>query len=161
MLPLFLFLFTLTEHTYNILYIILVERHSWSPHCFRSVEGLVWGAVYGAQESIPRNEFRSLCSLAGRYDNPIPTRSLAPIDCLKIPVQEYYILYSVQSWNSWKYNFVDISGNNLEINHTWGSYLCLCLNVFLKSDIHEKTLVFFIDSDSYGFSLGLPPSNSF
>jgi hypothetical protein len=25
-----------------------------------------------------------LCSLAGRYDNPIPTRFLAPIDCLKI-----------------------------------------------------------------------------
>jgi hypothetical protein len=27
----------------------------------------------------------SLCSLAVRYDNPIPTRFLAPIDCLKIP----------------------------------------------------------------------------
>ncbi len=27
----------------------------------------------------------SLCSLAGQYDNPIPTRSLAPVDCLKIP----------------------------------------------------------------------------
>ena len=27
----------------------------------------------------------SLCSLAGRYDNPIPTRFLAHIDCLKIP----------------------------------------------------------------------------
>ncbi len=27
----------------------------------------------------------SLCSLAGRYDNPIPPRFLAPIDCLKIP----------------------------------------------------------------------------
>jgi hypothetical protein len=26
----------------------------------------------------------SLWSLAGRYDNPIPTRFLAPIDCLKI-----------------------------------------------------------------------------
>jgi hypothetical protein len=26
-------------------------------------------------------------SLVGRYDNPIPTRSLAPIDCLKIPAQ--------------------------------------------------------------------------
>ncbi len=25
-----------------------------------------------------------LCSLAGRYDSPIPTRFLAPIDCLKI-----------------------------------------------------------------------------
>ncbi len=24
-----------------------------------------------------------LCSLAGRYDNPIPTRFLAPIDCFK------------------------------------------------------------------------------
>jgi hypothetical protein len=27
----------------------------------------------------------SLCSLAGRYENPIPYRCLAPIDCLKIP----------------------------------------------------------------------------
>ena len=38
----------------------------------------------------PRNRFQgmnsvSLCSLAGRYDNPIPTRFLAPMDCLKIP----------------------------------------------------------------------------
>jgi hypothetical protein len=38
----------------------------------------------------PRNGFQgmnsaSLWSLAGRYDNPIPTRCLAPIDCLKIP----------------------------------------------------------------------------
>jgi hypothetical protein len=42
--------------------------------------------VYGAQESIPRNEFRQpMYSLVGRYDNPIPPRFLAPIDCLKIP----------------------------------------------------------------------------
>ncbi len=36
---------------------------------------------------IPRNEFNSasLCNLAGRYDNPIPPRFLAPIDSLKIP----------------------------------------------------------------------------
>jgi hypothetical protein len=27
----------------------------------------------------------SLCGLAGRYDNHIPPRLLAPIDCLKIP----------------------------------------------------------------------------
>jgi hypothetical protein len=38
----------------------------------------------------PRNRFQgmssaSLCSLAYRYDNPIPTRFLAPIDCLEIP----------------------------------------------------------------------------
>jgi hypothetical protein len=37
----------------------------------------------------PRNRFKginsaSLCSLAVRYDNPIHTRFLAPIDCLKI-----------------------------------------------------------------------------
>jgi hypothetical protein len=41
----------------------------------------------------PRNRFQginsaSLCSLAGRYDNPIPTRFLAPIECLKIPAQD-------------------------------------------------------------------------
>ncbi len=29
----------------------------------------------------------SLCSPAGRDDNPIPTRFLAPLDCLKIPAQ--------------------------------------------------------------------------
>jgi hypothetical protein len=38
----------------------------------------------------PRNRFQgldpaSLCSLAGRQDNIIPTRFLAPIDCYKIP----------------------------------------------------------------------------
>ncbi len=38
----------------------------------------------------PRNRFQginsaSLCILAGRYDNPLPTRFLAPIEWLKIP----------------------------------------------------------------------------
>ncbi len=40
----------------------------------------------------PRNRFQginsaSLCSLAGRYDNPILTRCLAPIDFFLIPAQ--------------------------------------------------------------------------
>ncbi len=44
------------------------------------------------KESIPRNRFKgidssSLCSLAGRYDNPIPTWCLTSIDCSKIPSQ--------------------------------------------------------------------------
>ncbi len=30
---------------------------------------------------------RNVYSLAGRYDNPIPTRFLVPTDCLKIPTQ--------------------------------------------------------------------------
>jgi hypothetical protein len=35
---------------------------------------------------MPRNQFRqAVYSLAGRYDKPIPTRFLAPIDCFKIP----------------------------------------------------------------------------
>ncbi len=32
----------------------------------------------------------SLCSLAGRYDNSIPTSFLATIDCLKIPAQDAF-----------------------------------------------------------------------
>jgi hypothetical protein len=32
-------------------------------------------------------ELYSVCSLAGRYDNPIPPWFLAPIDFLKIPAQ--------------------------------------------------------------------------
>ncbi len=31
----------------------------------------------------------SLCSLAGRYDNPIPTRFLVPIDCLKFQLRYF------------------------------------------------------------------------
>ncbi len=43
----------------------------------------------------PRNRFQemnsaSLCSLAGRYDNPISTRSLYPIDWLKMPALKYH-----------------------------------------------------------------------
>ena len=35
------------------------------------------------------NSTNLICSLAGRYDNPILSRFLAPIDCLKIPAQEW------------------------------------------------------------------------
>jgi hypothetical protein len=48
--------------------------------------------VYGAQESIPRKDSASLRSLAGRYDNLIPSRFLAHIDCLNIPAQTQVIL---------------------------------------------------------------------
>ncbi len=46
----------------------------------------------------PKNRFQginsaSVCSLAGRYDNPIPTPPPPPRDSLKIPA-----LYSVLSW---------------------------------------------------------------
>jgi hypothetical protein len=43
-----------------------------------SIFKLFWG---------PGIDPASLCSLAGRYDNPIPTRFLAPLDCSKIPAQ--------------------------------------------------------------------------
>jgi hypothetical protein len=39
----------------------------------------------------PRTNSASICSLAGRYDNPIPTRFLAPLDCLKIPALDRYL----------------------------------------------------------------------
>jgi hypothetical protein len=43
----------------------------------------------------PKNQFQGtnsarLCSLAGRYENPIPPRCLAPIDFLKIPALATY-----------------------------------------------------------------------
>ncbi len=51
---------------------------------------LAWDAIYflNFKESRIRVQgtfSASLCSLAGRYDNPIPTRFLARIDCSKIP----------------------------------------------------------------------------
>ncbi len=45
----------------------------------------------------PRNRFQgmhsaSLCSMAGRYDNPLPPRCLAPIDSLKVPALWSWVL---------------------------------------------------------------------
>jgi hypothetical protein len=40
----------------------------------------------------------SLCSLAGRYDNPIPPRFLAPIDFLKIPAQYTELEFLKSLW---------------------------------------------------------------
>jgi hypothetical protein len=57
--------------------------HKLNPNC-KTAEA-VFLNVYGTPESIPRNEFRQPCSLAGRYDNPLPPRFLAPLDSLKIP----------------------------------------------------------------------------
>jgi hypothetical protein len=50
----------------------------------------------------PRNRFSginsaSLCSLAGRYDIPLPTRCLAPIDFLKMPA--LHRLSELIPWN--------------------------------------------------------------
>ncbi len=35
----------------------------------------------------------SLCSLAGRYETPIPRRCLAPIDFLKIPALLLFLIF--------------------------------------------------------------------
>ncbi len=40
-----------------------------------------------------------VCILAGRYENSIPTRFLAPIDCLKIPAQYSWLLPQVKTGN--------------------------------------------------------------
>jgi hypothetical protein len=46
---------------------------------------LLKGPRIDSKESIP-----PACSLTGRNDNPLPTRFLAPIDCLKIPALETF-----------------------------------------------------------------------
>ncbi len=53
----------------------------------------------------PKNWFHGtnsgrLCSLAGRYDKPIPKSFLAPIDCLKIPTL-LTLNYSAQCTHIW------------------------------------------------------------
>jgi hypothetical protein len=49
----------------------------------------------------PRNRYQgmnsaSLCSLAGRYDNPFPPRFLASIDSLNIPEPVFLNVYGAQ-----------------------------------------------------------------
>jgi hypothetical protein len=54
---------------------------------FRDFAEPVFLNVYGAPESIQGMNSASLFSLAGRYDNPLPPRFLAPIASLKIPAR--------------------------------------------------------------------------
>jgi hypothetical protein len=78
----------------------------------------------------PKNRFQGtnsarLCSLAGRYDNPLPTQFLAPTDCLKIPAQYSSGLFSSKTDKSRVTNFsgdiymsVD-SGNGCITKRIW------------------------------------------
>jgi hypothetical protein len=50
--------------------------------------GAVFLNFHWAQELIPRIDSASLCGLVGQYDNPIPTRLLAPIGISKITAQD-------------------------------------------------------------------------
>ncbi len=56
------------------------RHHSVQSRFFKRL----WSPGIDSKEWIPPAYLRSL---AGRYDNPIPFRFLAPIDCLKIPAQ--------------------------------------------------------------------------
>ncbi len=69
--------------TCKYLYCALCQPERWG------VGRFIWDRIYKLFKEA-KNGFQginsaSLCSLAGRYDNPIPTRFLAAIDCLKIP----------------------------------------------------------------------------
>ncbi len=59
---------------------MLICGPSWRDVVYVVYTEPVFLKVYGAHEPTPRNDSARLCSLAGRYDNPIPTRFLAPID---------------------------------------------------------------------------------
>ncbi len=70
---------------------VIGNRFSGIDACLQSIE--IWlgmGFLSNGAEpeffNLGTNSAR-LCSLAGQNNNPIPTRFLAPIDCLKIPAQ--------------------------------------------------------------------------
>jgi hypothetical protein len=60
----------------------------------------------------------SLCSLAGRNENPIPPQCLAPIDFLKIPAQDRYTVKKHVMAGAWCSIGVDRKGTLLK-SMTW------------------------------------------
>jgi hypothetical protein len=65
-----------------------------------------------------------LCSLAGRYDNPIPIRFLVPLDCLKIPTQ-----FLSSSWKRLSYfSFAALVRQDLSSGQS-----CIPANSFINS----------------------------
>jgi hypothetical protein len=71
--------------------------------CTVCYTGLVFLNLMETRNRCPGINSASLCSLAGRYDNPIPTRCLAPIDFLKIPAQ--YTMYTVKAKRKGSFTF--------------------------------------------------------
>jgi len=90
-----------TEHTWHNVGRRSTPSHQWhGSHRSSGGPGLyppifscytTWARIFKLLRSlgIDSKEFysASLCSLAGRYDNPVSTLLLAHIDCLKIPVK--------------------------------------------------------------------------
>jgi hypothetical protein len=76
----------LNVHFCNYLTVVLtlIVRKQQSERVFaqRRFFRLLWSP--GIDQEI---DSASLCSLAGRHDNPIPTRFLVPIDFLQMPAQ--------------------------------------------------------------------------
>jgi hypothetical protein len=63
---------------------------------FASAQSQIRDGIFKLLRS-PGIDSASLCSLAGRYDNPI--RSLAPMDCSKIPEQLYRLYWEEKNKN--------------------------------------------------------------
>ncbi len=62
---------------------------SGAPYTFKNTgsEAKQPGGIGSLESILGLLKSLKIRALAGRYDNPIPTRFLAPIDCLKIPAQ--------------------------------------------------------------------------
>ncbi len=83
----------------------------------------------------------NLWSLAGRYDNPIPTRFLAPIDCFNIPAQRRNIFeFLPQGEETWKIKTDEEKTRGggrliMYLDHL-NLILMLCFRIFLC--IHQR-----------------------
>ncbi len=77
----------------------------------------------------------SLCSLAGRYDNPIPTRLLAPIDCLKIPALKSRKITQILQKPTRFHKNTDFCKNSIDFAHFMRKHFCLqhVLNLYFIS----------------------------
>jgi hypothetical protein len=77
-------------------------NRSWD-YINRSQTHECWNWGWG--RAIPRkviHKWNFPCSVAGRYNNPFPTRFLAPIDRSKIPVQATHSLAELIPWNRFR-----------------------------------------------------------
>ncbi len=70
-------------------------------HYAHPVAELVFLNVYGARNRFQGMNSAGLCSLAGRYNDPIPPQFLAPIDYLKIAAQALGTLHTHKTMSEW------------------------------------------------------------
>jgi hypothetical protein len=77
----------------------------------------------------------SLCSLPGRYDNPVPTRFLSPIDCYK---KILAVTVGKTVLNKTSNTLMVIDNDDICLLFYYKIYIMVCIQSFFRQEMGNR-----------------------